>query len=389
MRIVIQSAYYELKQFFRMKSVVLLLFGLPLLLIFILGNGLDTTVKPIRIAIWNGDGTPAGRAFDRYASSESVMAQMKVWRATSEEEVAERLRSGRADYGIAIPEGFAGPDPVASQALKHYPGELQDRNLQAEAIVDGFLSQLELSRTAAIAFGGGRLPAVDDELVQPTDDGNGQNVRVGTLVAGSTVEFGKVTSLQYYATAYLVMFLLFSGMSAAISTMEEKERGTLRRIQSLPVPITPFMLGKCTGYLVLALIQSAFLILFTKYIYGVQWGASYGLIMAVCLLTSVSAISLAIILASVLPNRKSIETIFSMLTIVMTFLSGGMISTLGPIIREAGKFTINYWANEALKPLMIGGSWQDVREAFLLLAAIAAALAVLMLLRLGRAVSPR
>jgi ABC-2 type transport system permease protein len=391
MRIALLAAYYELLQFFRLKSIVLILFGMPLLLIFILGNGLDTSIRSIDVAIWNDDGSVSGRAFDDYAASEGVQAHMSVWQANSEEEVEERLRSGKADYGIVIPAGYAAATLDTAPPLIVYPGELADRNLKAEAILEGFLSQIELSRAAAVAFGGS--PRQADEAVLglsgPESLDNGANVEVGTLVAGSTVEFGSVSSLQYYATAYLVMFLLFSGMSAAISTIEQREQGTLRRLRSLPIPISQFMLGKYAGYVMLAMLQSAVIVTVTKYGFGVQWGTSYGWILAICMLTALAAISLAIILTSFLHNRKSVESIFSMAVVMMTFLSGGMIPTLSPVIRDAGKLTINHWANAALKSLMIGGSWQDIREAFLMLAAIAAVLVVLMLIRLGRVAAPR
>jgi ABC-2 type transport system permease protein len=305
--------------------------------------------------------------------------------------VRERLLTGQADYGIVIPAGYAEASPGAAPPIAVFPGELADRNLKAESVLDGFLAQAELRRTASLVFGERweQSPASRSGQDAAYPSSGGSNVAVNTLNTGSSLQFGSVSSLQYYAAAYLVMFLMFSGMSAAISTIEQKEQGTLRRLRALPIAMSHFMLGKYAGFALLAMLQSAVIVLVTRYAFGVQWGTSYGWILAVCLLTALSAIALSVILASFLPNRKSIESIFSMAVVVMTFLSGGMIPTLHPMLREAGKVTINHWANEALKSLMTGGSWSDIRTTFLMLTAIALALSAMMLVRIGRTVMPR
>jgi ABC-2 type transport system permease protein len=392
MRIAWYAAYYELLQFMRLRSVVLILFGLPLVLIFILGNGLSTSsMRSIDVAVWNGDESLYGLTFDEYAATENVREHIRVRPAESEEEVRERLLTGQADYGIVIPAGYAAASPVTATPIAVFPGELPDRNLKAEAILGGFLAQVEQRRATALVFGERReqSPASRPSQDASYPSSEGSNVAVNTLYTGSSLQFGSVSSLQYYAAAYLVMFLMFSGMSAAISTIEQREQGTLRRLRALPITMTHFMLGKYAGFALLAMLQSAVIVLVTRYAFGVQWGNAYGWTLAVCLLTALSAIALSVTLASFLPSRKSVESIFTMAVIVMTFLSGGMIPTLHPMLREAGKVTINHWANEALKSLMTGGSWTDIRTTFLMLTAIAFALSAMMLLRIGRTVMPR
>lgn len=393
MRVVWVAAYYELLQFMRLRSVLLLLFGLPLVLIFILGNGLDTpSMRSIEVAVWNGDASPGSMAFHDFAASEAVREHIRLWQAESEEAVEERLRAGQADYGIVFPAGYAAGSPDEAPPVKVFPGPLADRNLKAEAVLDGFLALVEQRRSAALLFGDRPEHAADSRGGQDgsyAESSGGSNVAVHTLNTGSSRQFGSVTSLQYYAAAYLVMFLMYSGMSAAISTIEQKEQGTLRRLHSLPITLSQFMLGKYAGFVLLAMLQAGFIVLATRYVFGVQWGTAYGWTLAVCLLTALSAIALSVIFASFLPSRKSVESIFSMTVVVMTFLSGGMIPTLQPLLQEAGKLTINHWANEALKSLMIGGSWPDIRVTFLMLTAITLGLMAMMLIRLRRTVMPR
>jgi ABC-2 type transport system permease protein len=71
----------------------------------------------------------------------------------------------------------------------------------------------------------------------------------------------------------------------------------------------------------------------------------------------------------------------------MTFLSGGMIADLGSNVREIGKFTINHWANEAIRTMMAGGKLQDNLPVIGILSSIAAVLLVLSVIRFRKAVA--
>jgi ABC-2 type transport system permease protein len=49
------TAYYELIKYSRMRSVLIILIGLPLLLILLLGSAFDTEMKPSKVALYIAD----------------------------------------------------------------------------------------------------------------------------------------------------------------------------------------------------------------------------------------------------------------------------------------------------------------------------------------------
>lgn len=55
------------------------------------------------------------------------------------------------------------------------------------------------------------------------------------------------SAFQYYAAAMLIMFLLYSGLSASISLSEEKRKKTLYRLNSMPVSTLEIFMGKIAG----------------------------------------------------------------------------------------------------------------------------------------------
>lgn len=154
----------------------------------------------------------------------------------------------------------------------------------------------------------------------------------------------------------------------------------------MPVPLSVILFGKLLGVILFAFIQTSIIVIFTKIVYGVDWGSNYAGIAAVCALVSIATVCFSVILSSFVRNRRAIETIFSVLITSMTFLSGGMIVELSPVVKEIGKFTLNHWANEAVRTMMAGGTLRDSLQEIGILSAIAAVLLVLSILRFRKAV---
>lgn len=384
MRVGLLMAANEIIQLTRIRSVMLMLLGLPLLLIFILGNALDQEIKPVKVSVYIGDTGELGQALQAYLESDAVKQRLNLTLNGSDEAVQEDLRSGKADYGFTMPADFSQQVRTGQGELLSYPGRMAERNLAAEAVINGFVQEVKIRQSAAVVGAGS---AESGEAASGHSAPSESMVKVGTLVSGGSVVFGSISSLQYYAVANLIMFLLFSGMSAAISLTEEREKGTLRRLYAMPVSMSAVLFGKLAGILAFAVLQAAFLVAFTQFIYGVDWGGDYAGIALVCIITSVAAICFAVIIASFTRSRKAVESIYTLSVIVMTFLSGGMIPDLGPALQAIGKFTINHWATETLRELMAGGNLTGNWQAITTLTAVAAGLIWISAFRFRKAVS--
>jgi ABC-2 type transport system permease protein len=386
MRIACLMAWSEVTRLLRIRTVLLLLIGLPLLLIFLLGNALENDIKPVKIAAYVEDTQQLGEAAKQYLSSAEIKSFASTLLRSSEEEVKTDLKSGKVDFGFVIPASAPPPQHEAGNLgeVIFYPGKYTERNMTAASILNQFLAEIEIQASSAIV-----VPEIREAQVS----GNVQAreaislVEVGTLVAGNNVEYGNFSALQYYAVAYLVMFLLYGGMSAALSLSEERVSGTLHRLYAMPVSINAILFGKLVGVMLFAIIQSIVLIGFTKLVYGVDWGTHYGGIALICMLISIATVGFAIIVSSFVRSQRAMESIFSLLITSMTFLSGGMIADLGQTVHEIGKYTINHWANEALRHMMAGGSLSDQWQSVVILTVIALVLLGIAATRFKKAVA--
>jgi ABC-2 type transport system permease protein len=357
-----------------MRTVLIMLLALPLLLIFLLGNALESDIKPVKLSIYTEDGGQLEAAAESYLASPGVRQYVEPRIRGKEEEVRQDLVSGKAEYGFALTSG----------AARYYPGQFSERNLIAESVLNRFTQEIQLRQSAAAVLPSLTADAADRIL---SGEAGRELVRIGSLLSREETDFNSFSALQYYSVAYLIMFLMYSGMSVALSLNEARENGTLLRLNAMPVSANVLLLGKLMGAAFFSFLQAAIIIGFTRGVYGVDWGDDYGGIAVVCALVSLSTVCFSVIMASFLRSRRAIESVFSFVITLMTFLSGGMITDLGPTIRKVGQFTLNHWANEAIRHLMAGGALQGVWQAIAVLAAILTVLMAAAMLRFKKAVA--
>jgi len=373
MKLSLWVAWNEVVRLCRIRTILLMLLGLPLILIFLLGNALESDFEPVDLSVYAGDRGPLSESAERYLTNHAIDGYANAKLRGSDEEVREDVRSGKADFGFSLTD----------EGVRYYPGPFTERNLVAESVLNRFVENAGLSQSAAVVLGlTGEKIAATLSAVPGTE-----RLQIGNLVTRDNTDFNNFSAVQYYSVAYLIMFLMYSGLSVVINLGEEREKGTLLRLYSMPVSLNVLLFGKMMGVALFAFLQAAVIVGFTHTVYGVDWGSGYGTIALVCALVSAATIGFAIVICSFLRNRRAIESIFSLLVTVMTFLSGGMIADLGQGMREAGKFTLNHWANEVLRQTMAGGTLGDSWRAASILAAITAAIVAAAMLRFRKAVA--
>ncbi|MWC26778.1 ABC transporter permease [Paenibacillus sp. MMS18-CY102] len=376
-------ARYELLKFSRMRSVLAILFGLPLLIILLLGNAFSSEMKPAKVALAIQDQGVLSEQIKTYWHSEAISKFVAIDDVASEEKVKELVESEAVDYGVIVPATFSS-DVMAARPTRWQllPGGKDEKNIAVQSVVDRFLTEAELRQSAAMA--GYPLPQGDDTAAADATDQ--ALVAVGTLGAGEDTAFGSVSAIQYYAGAYLIMFLLYAGMSGSTALLTERERGTLQRIFSQPVSAISVMSGKLGGAFLLGILQAIVIVGFTAGVYGVRWGAHLEMLALVCILTVIAGIGLALIVASIVRTVKAMQSVFSIISFVAAFVSGSMVVGLGGIIDKIGRFTINYWAMKGLRGIMMGTAGADVWGQIGVLAAIAAVLITVGAIRLSKVV---
>jgi ABC-2 type transport system permease protein len=373
--------WYEILRLMRMRFVLIIQFLLPLLLIFILGSALsntfkikDQTLKPVKVDVVQGDTGPISNWFDSFASAPEIRAILHINSIPTREEAVKRVKEGESEFALIIPSDFStqvlqGKEVQWEMIL----GKDYGQNLTAQMALRSFLDQTNQIQATLLTADSRALEAIRNQgsaaFHRPEAVGL-SHVKLGNL----TQSKDNYTATQYYAASMLIMFLMYTGMSTAIGLQSEKEKHTLSRLNSLPIPNAQILLGKVFGNVILSLLQAFVIIAATGLLYGVNWGHSFFMLFLVCFMVTVISMSLAILVMNMAGSTKAVNTIFQMIILVMTFLSGGFTPLPEGFLQRLGEFTVNYWGMQSMYRIMLSSGNDIIVYHIFILAAIGAGL---------------
>ncbi|MGO4369677.1 ABC transporter permease [Paenibacillus sp. MCAF20] len=384
MRIWWTTAYYELLKYSRKKSLILILIVLPLILIYMLGSAFDTEIKPAKVIVYNGDQGELRASVDAFWENDAIKPYVRLIAAEEEGDVQPSVTESESDYGIVIPTDYSSRVLSGEKvSWRTYSGRYAEKNLAVESVINSYLAEVNREVAAQAVLG---PEAGSGQAAGGDTDSNEPLVKVGMLGVDSNQIFHSVSAMQYYAATYLIMFLLYGGMLAAIELLNQHKNGTLQRMFTLPLSFAGLVLGIITGSFLVAGLQAVIIVVFTTYAYGVDWGSNYVWLFLISLLTTAIGAGISIIIASFAKTVKTTQTVFGIVAFTMTFVSGGMIADIDVIIGDVSKWTINHWANEGLRAIMNGSGWSAYSQAVTILAIIAVALSALAVIRLPKVV---
>ncbi|WP_379135534.1 ABC transporter permease [Paenibacillus sp. sgz500958] len=362
---------YELRRLLRSRSLLINQFLLPLVLIFLLGSALSgvvgmketSAVDPVRVGIlWTAEnGTESSKMIDSFLGSEELKKIIIPIQSDSRSDLESGLRSEKYGYGVVIPTNFDAQVQRGGEAkLEFILGKDSMDNLVAGTVFDNFLGSINYRQAAAMKLGTEVLtaaaPAADER----------SSVALGKL----NDEGDTYTAVQFYAASMLLMFLLYSGLTVISSLYSERENHTLHRINSMPVKGTQLFTGKILGIGLVTILQCSAIILLTDWLYGVDWGNRPGLLILTCALMIIASMTISIIVAMFFKTAAGARTFISILTVVMTFISGGMFPLPESWVDSVGSFTVNHWALRAIVRIILHAELPQILPNILMLSYI-------------------
>jgi len=187
-------------------------------------------------------------------------------------------------------------------------------------------------------------------------------VRAQITTVGGTEEeefdiFGQVVP------GYAVMFAMFTVLSAAGGILEEKERGTFKRLLIAPIPQWSLLGGKLLAQFLMGVGQIALMFLFGALAFHVQLGNSLLGLSLITLATCWATTSLGILLVAVIRSRKQIHPITTLVILGSSAIGGSWypLFMMPKGVQQVARVTLVAWAMEGYNRLMmLGGSLADV-----------------------------
>jgi ABC-2 type transport system permease protein len=185
-------------------------------------------------------------------------------------------------------------------------------------------------------------------------------VLVTAVGSGEDEEFGIFDQL---VPGYAVMFAMFTVLSAAGGIVEEKERGTFRRLLIAPIPHWSLLGGKLLSQFLIGVAQVVLMLVLGALIFGANVGGSLLGLLLITLATCWATTSLGILLVAVIRSRKQIHPITTFVILATSAIGGSWypLFMMPKAVQKVARVTLVAWAMEGYNRLMIlGGSLSDV-----------------------------
>ncbi|MBY0118867.1 ABC transporter permease [Paenibacillus sp. FSL H8-0317] len=374
---------FELKRILKIRSVVLNLFILPLLLIFILGTALSSTMgtaadvipDTVRVGIIHlstesgGGSSTLNQALDTFVKSPEVAEMIKVQNFTTEEEAVHSLRTGKLDFAVMIPSDFEQNVMMGKEArLQWIRGKDNTLNTLGETLFTRFTDEWNRQMAITKVLG----PEVTAAMTSGLESNGANSTSITVINPGKTGT--SYSASQYYAASMLAMFMLYSGMTTSTSLFGERDNRTLIRLQAAPIGNGVIFAGKIAGNSLLAFLQATTIILMTYWFYGVDWGTYPGYIVLTCVLITLASMTLGIIVSLVCKSTASAGATLQGIIIVMTFISGGFRPIPVDLVQRLSEFTVNHWALQSFLRMMLDAPVGEIVYNILMLGVVCAVL---------------
>lgn len=159
---------------------------------------------------------------------------------------------------------------------------------------------------------------------------------------------------QVLVPSYTVFFAFFLVLTVGWLFVAERKHGTLTRLRAAPLSRGQILLGKLLPCLAVSLFQGFFLLLAGRVIFGMTWGSHPELLVAVAACTSVAAVGLAMLVASVARTETQVAVYGTLLVLVLGGISGSLMprDLMPEQMKRISLVTPQAWALDAYGQLL-------------------------------------
>lgn len=163
---------------------------------------------------------------------------------------------------------------------------------------------------------------------------------------------------QILVPSYTVMFAFFLVLTVGWLFVSERRQGTLKRLRTAPVSRSQILGGKLLPCFALSVTQGLFLLGAGKLIFGMSWGPYPLWLLAVVVSTSLAAMGMALLVASLARTETQVAIYGTLLVLVLAGVSGCLMprELMPEQMKLLSKVTPHAWALDAYTQLLLSPS---------------------------------
>ncbi|MBU0487202.1 MAG: ABC transporter permease [Bacteroidetes bacterium] len=345
----------EFLQIFRNRSMLPMIFMVPIIQLLVLTYAVTYEMKGIRIHISDADfSSTSGQLTGKFTGSPFFVVTST---GTTHEEAEQALHLGKADMALNIPEGFE------------------------RGIMRSESPQVELLYNAVNANVAGLSSAYTSSLIADFQGNMIADLMGG--MQGSIIPVADITYSYWYnqemdyklfmAPGILVMLVTSIGLFlTGMNIVREKEMGTIEQINVTPVKKYQFIVGKLSPFLIIGLGELAFGMLIARLMFGVPFMGSIWLIFLFAALYMLVLLGMGLII-STLTNTQQQAMLLSWFFLVIFIMMSGLftpVESMPDWAQWIDRFNpLTYFIRVIRLVMLKGSGWDEVKDQFYIIGA--------------------
>ena len=328
----------EFLHMFRDVRTLMILFGLPLVLVLLLGFALTNEIKDAHIVACDYARDEASRQLiDRLAANRNFVIEEALMSHT---EIDAAFRLGRVKLAVVFPAGFRDQLLHTHRADLQIIADASDPN--TADLLTGYVERIVRSYTAS-------LQAERSPTAAPTIDLNVRALYNPELRA----------AVNFVPGVIAFVLMLISVMMTSVSIVREKEYGTMEVLLVSPVSPMLFILAKLVPYLLLSLVNLGVILTLSVTVLGVPVHGNVPFLIAESLLFILTALSLGLLISGSARTQQAAILTSLIGLMVPTMLFTGFVFPIENMplpLRIVADLVPSRWFYVIVKDVMIKGA---------------------------------
>jgi ABC-2 type transport system permease protein len=372
----------DLRHLTRDRTALILMLVMPILVMLIVGATFGSVPNKVPVGLVDLDGS-RGAAQVRRALEDTPAVAVHAY--ADEAEMRREVRTRSLDGGVVIPAGFGARLDAGEPVDLTMAVDLTQTNSQSLLTIVQSAVTREGTVIAAGRFARDHTGADQGEAIERARALAAQVPAVPVTVEALTVETSTANRspnatnpYAYTGISNLVLFVFVSTLAGGSALVERRQLGVTRRMLAGPVTTRAIVAGTAASRLMVALLQSAAILIVGRVLFDVHWGDPLGVALV---LTTFAALATAVslLVGSIVNTPNQIQSVGIPVAIALGMLGGCMwpLEIVPEPMQVIGHLTPHAWAMDAWIQLAFAEATAvDVLPQVGVLAAIAAVLAV-------------
>lgn len=170
-------------------------------------------------------------------------------------------------------------------------------------------------------------------------------------------------AIDYYGITMTTLIIMYGSMAGGFGINGERTNKTRNRILASPIKKYEFFIGKNIGTFVGLIFQLLIVIVFSRFVLGVDYGGNPALVYLIMASEAFMSVAMGVGVAFIFKSEAAVSGVLNMIIPFMIFLGGGYVpleQINSEVLFNLAKISPVRWANDTIFKIIYAGDVSNV-----------------------------